>query len=170
MKHLYFIRHGVSVMNLSVVFSGRTNTPLAPEGIEQCRAAGSSMKDLGIDCIVSSPIERAVESANIIANEIGFDTSKIILNEDFIERDFGPLEGTPYTRDIDLDTIDGVEHSSDLLARVTKGWEYLQTLEADTVLVVAHGSVGRALRSLAQPDASFENGAHLGNAELEKFL
>ena len=82
-------------MNLSAVFSGRTDTPLAPEGIEQCRRAAQQMKDLGINCIVSSPIARAVESANIIAKEIGFDSSKIIQNDDFIERSFGPLEGTP---------------------------------------------------------------------------
>lgn len=170
MNHLYFVRHGISVMNLSGVFSGRTNTPLAEEGKEQCRAAGQQLRDAGIDCIVSSPVTRALSTAQIIAEEIGFDPEKIITNDLFIEREFGPLEGTPYTTNLDLDAIDGVEHSSDLLMRVEKGWQFLQGLEADTILVVSHGSVGRALRSLVQPDAQFEGGQHFGNAQIEKLL
>ena len=168
MKHVYFIRHGVSLMNQSGVFSGRTETPLAPEGMKQCRVAGQELKDKGIDLIVSSPIARALSSAQIIAEEIGYDPAKIVQNELFIERDFGPLEGTTYTRDINLDAIDGVEHSTDLFARVAEGWDFLQSLEADTILVVAHGSVGRALRNLAIPSEPFEGGRHFGNAEIEK--
>ena len=157
-------------MNLAGMFSGRTDTPLAPEGAEQCRIAGEQLKQAGIDCIVSSPITRALSSAKIIAEQIGFDPQAIIQNELFIERDFGPLEGEPYTTHINLDAIEGVEHSSDLLARVEQGLAFLHTLDADTILVVSHGSVGRALRSLVQPDSPFEGGQHFGNAQVEQLL
>lgn len=170
MKHLYFVRHGLSVMNLNVVFSGRTDTPLAPEGVEQCRIAGEQLRTAGIDCIVSSPIARALSSAEIIAEVIGFNPANIIQNELLIERDFGPLEGTPYTTNINLDAIDGVEKSSDLLARVKQAYIFLQGLEANTILVVSHGAVGRALRSLAQPDTPFEGSQHFDNAQVEQLL
>ena len=44
MKQLYFMRHGLSDMNKLGLFSGRTNTGLAPEGVEQCRNAAKTTR------------------------------------------------------------------------------------------------------------------------------
>lgn len=170
MKHLYFVRHGLSVMNKAGIFSGRTETPLTPEGITQAREAGRNLRGTNIDVIVSSPIKRAHDTAIIIAEELDIDPSSIVLNELFVERSFGPLEGTTYTRDHDLDAVDGVEHSSDLLARVGKGYEFVQSLPADSVLVVGHGSVGRALRHCATPSIPFHGSEHFPNAKVVKLL
>jgi probable phosphoglycerate mutase len=170
MKHLYFVRHGLSVMNQLGVFSGRTETPLTPEGIAQCHAAGQQLRSAGIQVIVSSPIKRAYDSASIIAEEIGFDPTNIITSDLLVERSFGPLEGTRYHTGADLDGTEGVEHSKELIARVRKALDLLESIDADTILVVSHGAVGRALRSLVQPDTPFHGSERFDNAEVVKLL
>lgn len=170
MKHLYFVRHGLSVMNQQGVFSGATDTPLTDEGVQQCHAAGLKLVDAGIDLIVSSPVTRALQTAEIIAGEIGFDPGKIITNELFIERNFGPLEGAEYSPHMPLDTTEGVEHSSEVIARVAEGLEFLKSLEADTILVVSHGAIGRALRSLVQDETPFHGSEKFDNAQVVKLL
>lgn len=155
-------------MNQQGVWSGITETPLTGEGRQQAEAAGKQLLSAGIDCIVASPVTRAYDTAVIIAEQIGFDPNKIIKSDLLTERDFGPLEGTEYTTRINLDDIDGVEHSSELLGRVQKGWQALQTIEADTILVVSHGAVGRALRSIVQHETPFHGSEKFENAEVVK--
>ena len=170
MKHLYFVRHGESVMNKEGFFSGVTDTPLTETGQEQARQAGLSLQDTKIDCIVASPITRAYDTAVIIAKEIGYDPAKIITCDDLVERDFGPMEGEVYTTKINLDAIDGVEHSSELVERVAKGLKFIEGLEAETVLVVSHGAVGRALRVLLQDDVRYHQTERFKNAQVAKLL
>ena len=170
MQHVYFMRHGLSLMNQQGVFSSTTNTPLAPEGIEQCRAAARGLKDVSIDCIVSSPLERAQHSARIVAEELGLDPAKIITIDEFAERSFGPLEGTTYQPNMAMDHIQGVEHSTELIARVGKGLEALRSLPVDTILVVSHGAVGRAMRHLLHPEVPYRGSPKFENAKPEKLL
>jgi probable phosphoglycerate mutase len=170
MNHLYFVRHGLSVMNQQGVFSSTTNTPLAPEGVEQCRAAGQALVGTGIDCIVSSPFTRAQQSAAIIAAELGIDPANIILNDNFVERSFGPLEGTTYTPNMEMDGVEGVEHSSDLVARVAKGLDEVRALPANSVLIVSHGAVGRALNHLLHTEIPYKGGPKFDNAQVVKLL
>jgi broad specificity phosphatase PhoE len=170
MKHLYFVRHGLSLMNQQGVWSGITDTPLTKEGEAQAREAGRQLKTARIDYVVSSPVRRAHDTAVLIAEEIGYPVEKIVINDHFIERDFGPLEGTPYKANMPLDDMDGVEHSSDLVARVSEGLEFLQTVNADTILVVSHGAVGRALHHLTEDGLSFHETKKFENAQVEKLL
>lgn len=170
MKHVYFMRHGLSLMNQQGVFSSTTDTPLTPEGIEQCHAAGRELHGTQVDLIVSSPFERAHHSAEIVAEELGIDPSTIITNDHFSERSFGPLEGTTYQPNLEMDDIEGVEHSTELIERVAKGLEDLRTLQADTILVVSHGAVGRALRHLLNPDIPYKGSPKFHNAKVEQLL
>ncbi|MDB5175632.1 MAG: histidine phosphatase family protein [Candidatus Saccharibacteria bacterium] len=167
---MYFVRHGLSVMNKQGIFSGRTETPLAPEGLAQAKAAGLELKDVGVDCIVSSPMKRARHTAQIIADEIGYNKDKIILNDLFMERAFGPLEGTPYSKHLQMEDIEGVEPGEELLARAKAGIEFLQTLPYNTIVVTSHGAIGRAMRHLLHPDIPFHGSESFNNAEVIKLL
>ncbi len=168
MKHLYFVRHGLSVMNKKGIFSGRTETPLHHEGREQAVAAGQALQDVKIECIVVSPMQRAVQTAEIIADQIGYSKHKLITTSLLTERDFGPLEGTQYQPD--LGDEDGVESIEDLLARAQQGYEFLQQLPYDNILVVSHGAIGRALRHCADPNIPFKPSPGFGNAEVVQLL
>lgn len=147
MRRLYFIRHGLSVNNVEGKLSGTTDTPLTDIGREQARLAGNAAKKLSIDTIVTSPLSRATETANIIAGQISFPYDKIIVNKLFIERNFGPYEGKPYgtTRLADVPEVESVE---EIIDRAKKSLEYLRKLEAENVLIVSHGAFGRALRHI----------------------
>ncbi|MDB5170009.1 MAG: histidine phosphatase family protein [Candidatus Saccharibacteria bacterium] len=157
-------------MNQQGIFSSTTDTPLTPEGIAQCHAAGKELRGTGVDCIVASPFRRAQHSAEIVAEELGIDPTTILLNEHFAERSFGPLEGTTYSATADLDGTEGVEHSTELIKRVSQGLEYLRSLDADTILVVSHGAVGRALRHLLHPGIPYKGSAKFHNAEVVELL
>jgi probable phosphoglycerate mutase len=64
MTDLLLIRHGLPV-------SGVVQPPLSPEGIEQARRLGTWLKSEGVDVLVSSPMRRARETADVIAAEMG---------------------------------------------------------------------------------------------------
>ncbi len=64
MTELLLIRHGLPV-------SGTTSPGLSEVGIEQARRLGSWLKGEDIDVLVTSPMRRAVETAGIIAEQIG---------------------------------------------------------------------------------------------------
>lgn len=155
-------------MNKKGIFSGRTETPLHHEGREQAVAAGQELKQANITCIVVSPMQRAVQTAEIIADQIGYSKHKIITTSLLTERDFGPLEGTEYRPD--LEDEEGVESIEDLLTRAQEGYEFLQQLPYDNILVVSHGAIGRALRHCADPTIPFKPSPGFGNAEVVKLL
>lgn len=148
MKKLYFIRHGLSEMNVQGVWSGQIETPLTQEGRAQARAAGKQLKDKGItiDYIVSSPLSRAHETAQIIAKQIDYPLEKIETNPLFLERSFGSLEGQPWNPDLNLDGIADIETTDTILKRARMALNYLESLDHETILLTAHSSIGRAIR------------------------
>jgi len=66
---LYVMRHGLAVNRGSVRFADDAQRPLEPEGKEKMREITEGLKRLGfdVDWIVSSPLVRAVETAEIVA-------------------------------------------------------------------------------------------------------
>lgn len=152
-------------MNQAGLYSGQTETPLAPQGVEQAKAAGEEAKALGIQKIVSSPFSRAYDTARIIADVIGYPIEHIELNSLFIERDMGVLEGQPWSPDLDIDGMSDVETFDTLFERCRFGYEFLQRLPEDVVLVVSHGATGRMLRHVINPEVPFmDNGeSTMGN-------
>lgn len=155
-------------MNVKGIFSGRTETPLHPDGREQAIAAGLQLKDAAIECIVVSPMQRAAQTAEIIAEQIGYPKNRLITTSLLTERDFGPLEGSEYQPD--LEDSDGVESIDDLLTRAQAAFEFLAQLPYDNILVVSHGAIGRALRHCADPSIPFKPSPGFGNAEVVKLL
>jgi uncharacterized phosphatase len=174
MKQLYFIRHGLSEMNKQGVWSGTSETPLSPEGRRQARRAGKQAKTLNIDYIVCSSLSRAVDTAKIIAREIGYPEDKIHINNLFIERHWGPLEGQPWSPDLNLDGFSDIESRDSIIERARLAIEFLKTLDAHNILVVSHGSFGRAMRHhLTEHPYSNQRGPNepiIPNAEIVKWI
>lgn len=170
MKKLYFARHGLTVMNVEGKWSGTTETPLTDEGREQAKLAGRNAKNLQIDYIACSPLGRAKETAKIIAKEIGYPVKNIHINPMLIERHFGEMEGQTWGPDVNADGFSDVETTETILKRAEFALEWLHTIEADHILVVSHGSFGRALRSLILKEFPFHGKDRLKNAELHQWL
>ena len=177
MKKLYYVRHGQSEFNVSGHYSGTTDTPLTKEGKRQAKLAAQQAKNLNIDYIVSSPLIRALDTAKIIAKEIGYPIEKIHTNKLFIERHFGELEATPWLPDLNLDGVADIETVDSLLERSKLALEFLQTVKANHILVVGHGSFGRAFRSQLFPDQPYINTTsnpkainYIPNAKIVSFI
>jgi probable phosphoglycerate mutase len=166
MKKLYFIRHGQTDMNVAGLFSGHTDARLTDEGKLQAKKAGQATKNLGIDLIVSSPLSRAYQTAKIVAKEIGYPTNQVITNQLLVERFFGGLEGQPYSPDLNIDGISDLETDDMLVTRAHEALAWINAHQANHILVVSHGSFGRALRSILKEDYPMSHPERLNNAEL----
>lgn len=170
MKKLYFVRHGLTEMNAAGLWSGTTETPLTDVGRAQAKEAGEHAKTLGIDAIACSTMSRALETAEIIAKQIGFAPHTIHQSSLLIERHFGELEGTPWEPDFNMDGIAEAESIDTLFHRAKLAFEWLESLPYDTILVVSHGSTGRALRHIIHPEIPFSGAGHFSNAEIVEFI
>jgi broad specificity phosphatase PhoE len=151
---IYFVRHGLSEANVKKVFAGqKDDTPLVDEGREQAKTTAKEIikEGLKIDKIYSSPLKRAYETAEIIAKEIGFDTSSIITESRIIEYDMGSLSGTPW-HTISSTILVGAENAEDpemFRSRVCACVEELSKL-SENILLVSHAGVGRILETVKE--------------------
>ncbi len=87
---LYIIRHGETEWNKIKRLQGQTDIPLAEEGIRLARETGIGMKDIPIDLVISSPLTRAVQTAQLLTE--GRDIP-ILTDRRIIEISFGEWEG-----------------------------------------------------------------------------
>lgn len=182
MKRLFYIRHGETEMNVSGLLSGAIETPLTKNGIKQAAAIGRKIgTDLPkIDLIVCSPMERAYETAKLVAKEINYPVSAIQKNELFVERTYGVLEGTSNVHFMkpgnyhELDDVQGAETIEQLQKRAARAFRYLSGLDgSDTILIVAHNAFGRALRRVTkdQPHTQeYEKFEQLPNAAVIELI
>lgn len=170
MKKLYLVRHGQSVLNVKGNIAGTTETPLTDEGRAQAKATGIAMKEANIHptFIVSSPLSRAVETAEIIAKQLGIDPKTIHQNALFAERHYGELENKPWSPDLNLDGISDIETEDTIIERAKLALEWLENITKpdDIVLVVSHGGYGRVFRGVAMNINPFDYSFKLSNAEL----
>ena len=69
----YFIRHGETEWNTKGIYQGLTDIPLSEKGEKQAEYLGKRFqnKALKVDAIYSSPLQRAVKTAESIANAKG---------------------------------------------------------------------------------------------------
>jgi broad specificity phosphatase PhoE len=169
MKKLYYIRHGLTEMNVQGRWAGHIETPLTDVGRAQAKAAGQVAKKHEIDLIVASPLSRALETARIIAKEIGYPADAIVTSKFVIERDFGSLEGKPYDPDLNLDGFSDIETDNTLLERAHLALNWLRNLPEENILVVSHGSFGRALRAAIRKEAKVSQ-EKLKNADLQHWI
>ena len=85
---IYIIRHGQTELNNKQVLQGRSNYPLNEKGIEQARMAAERLRLVNFSNVFSSPLIRAVQTAEIIAPGV-----PVTIDERLIEMDYGPYEG-----------------------------------------------------------------------------
>lgn len=156
MKTVYFIRHAeTDALVDGVMAGGEYETSLTDHGRQQARAAGKALRDKHIELIVSSPMERTKETAEIIADEVGIDRGTIIENELIIERAFGSYSGKPYQEyrdDLKASQLEPgeVEKTEDLEKRIRSMFEWLRSRPEEVILVVSHGATGRMFRVIDQ--------------------
>lgn len=91
--NLILIRHGQTDYNLDRKWQGRIDVPLNALGRKQAQQAKNTLafEKIRLDIIFSSPLERATETASIIAER----TTKWLIDARLIEIDVGEFDGQP---------------------------------------------------------------------------
>ena len=85
---IYIIRHGQTEMNQRQVLQGRSDHVLNEEGVRQAEKAAAEMRGITFDHVFSSPLKRAVQTAEIVAP-----CAEVKIDVRLMEMDYGPFEG-----------------------------------------------------------------------------
>lgn len=89
MLNVYLLRHGETQWNADGNrYCGRTDIPLTKKGIMQAENVNAQLKKVDFNAVYSSPLLRAVHTAQIASGR-----DSIITDERLIEVDFGNWEG-----------------------------------------------------------------------------
>ncbi|MDP2710842.1 MAG: histidine phosphatase family protein [Solirubrobacteraceae bacterium] len=84
------VRHGQTASSARMAYSGRSDIPLTDVGREQALQAARRLAGSGVDAVVCSPLIRARDTAQAIADATG---APLTVDERLTEVDYGPFEG-----------------------------------------------------------------------------
>lgn len=156
---IYFVRHGETEDDAKRIVQSATSV-LSETGIKQAEALANRFKNIPVETIITSPYERAKQTAEIINKVIG----KEIIVQELLSEYKKPSElggksmDDPETKKIKQLLFDHAEEPdwrysdeetfSDLKKRGTEILKYLSDLKHEDILVVSHGAVIRMVFSL----------------------
>jgi probable phosphoglycerate mutase len=158
---LLLLRHGQTALSVHRRYSGRGNPELTDLGRQQAQAAARYLGERGgIAAVVSSPLQRAYDTAAAAAKALGLD---VTVDDDLIETDFGAWEGLTFAEAAERDPAlharwlsdtatepPGGESFDAALERVCRARERIvATYQGATVLVVSHVTPIKMLLRLA---------------------
>ena len=151
---LVLVRHGVTPHTAEKRFSGglaSANPGLSDEGRDQIRTTADWLAPIaaGIDAVVSSPVRRTLESAEILAAVLG---KKVDVEPGFAEMEFGAWDGLTFAEvgqrdqaglDAWMGSLEtpppGGESFRSVEERVVAGLDrLLEAHRGKTVIVVSH--------------------------------
>ena len=154
MKMLVAVRHGQTDWNVEERFQGQLDIPLNDAGLNQARALRSHLAAIRFDAAYSSPLQRALNTAQIIASDltVSIDPRLIEIHHGYwqgkTKRDIAerwPREWEQWNSDPlcfrppEAETADGVR---------TRVQDFLSTMQGSNILCVSHGVVIQTVLSL----------------------
>jgi broad specificity phosphatase PhoE len=177
MKEIYFIRHGQTDENsLGIRQGSEIDSELNELGRKQAKKSGKYLKkyrikDKKFDCILSSPLKRAIETAEIIGKEIKY-SKKIEILDSLIELRRGKMSGLSkddkykkkiekeiekkqkkigdpieYIYEFDMDKYlnkkfnVGIETKTEMNKRSQKIIDFIESKKCKKILVVSHAGI-----------------------------
>ena len=95
MTCLTLVRHGQSDWNNKNLFTGWENPGLTKKGVEEAHKTGNLLKEenKNYSYLFTSILDRAINTADIIIEELGIDQINVIRDQALNERDYGELTG-----------------------------------------------------------------------------
>jgi broad specificity phosphatase PhoE len=156
---LLLARHGESDWNRARRWQGHADRPLTDLGRRQARELAERLADVELDAVYSSDLQRASETADIVARLQGLDVTTM---PELREVDVGSWSGLTRTEAEErfpeayvrwtagAEGWDDGETYEELAARVVGAvHEIAEDLPGDRVLVVAHGGSIRVIHAAA---------------------
>lgn len=151
---LFLVRHGETDANRDGLALGQLDVPLNDTGLRQAEAVGRALAREPVVAIYSSPLGRAMQTAEAIA---GHHTAAVTAEPGLIEMDVGEIDGLPFSQvreryaeylkvwmseEGPQHAMPGGERLVDVAAR---GWDTLSRLAArhqgETIVAVTHNFV-----------------------------
>ncbi len=172
---LYATRHGQTEWNAKDIILGRTDIPLSDEGIRQAQQLADKAADLSLGRIISSPMKRAMQTAQIVAEKTGL---TVQTDERLIEWDYGIFEGkSRYLEDFPKakaawgckmpcgeSVFQVVQRTYNVIDDI------IRLYGGEDVLLVCHGGICRVIDSYFY-DMTLERfmGFFMGNCEIRQY-
>ena len=150
---LYVVRHGETIWNAENRVQGISDIPLTDKGRLDATLLKDLVKEINVDVVIASPLERTIETAKILTD------GKMPINTDdrIKERDWGMNEGANIDEvdrwdcwDVILNTrVQNIESIQDFMYRVSSFLEDIKVRYKDKkVLLVTHSAVIRVIHYL----------------------
>lgn len=158
MSRVFVIRHGQTDWNIGGLLQGSSDIPLNDVGREQAARAAEVLAPLLGEgaLVVSSPLERALNTAVAVADRLGVSVAP---DERLVERGFGIWEGTtvperekrwPAEMAIwatrghpDIEGLERDEAVRDRVVAAVQDWAGRVRADGVNVALVSHGSASR---------------------------
>jgi broad specificity phosphatase PhoE len=151
---VYLARHGQTALNESGVLRGLLDPPLDETGRRQAALLGEALARRQPSLVVASPLRRARETAQPVAEHAGL---TVTTDRCLLDRDYGSWAGTPKGTVAaqwgSVDAAPGVEPRSAVRDRAVQGLTALaERCPAASVLVaVSHDAVNREVLAALDP-------------------
>ncbi|MBQ1233991.1 MAG: histidine phosphatase family protein, partial [Oscillospiraceae bacterium] len=160
MTTIYFVRHVQAMGNIQRIFQGAIDTDISPQGQIQCEDLSRYFKDIKLDCVYTSPLKRAVITAEAVA--LGSPIEKVegireiqagvweSRSIDSLEVDY-PAEFDAWQNHPWDFVVEGSESMAQVFERTGAALnEIVQKSKGQTIAVVSHGCALRSLIAHAQ--------------------
>ncbi len=155
---IYIIRHGQTELNNKKVLQGRSNYPINGNGVQQAKEAAALLADVHFDQVYSSPLTRAIQTAEIVAPNMN-----PVIDERLIEMDYGPYEGmgldnlapevlTFFSDFVHNPAPEGMEQLGDVVDRAGHFLEECCRTE-ENILISTHAIAMKGLLEYLTPDS-----------------
>ncbi len=160
MQTIFLVRHGETQWNVEGRLQGQVqHVRLNKKGVRQSKLLAKRLAKEKIDMIYSSPLERALQTAEMIAEPHGL---AIITHAGLSERSHGIMDGLTreeirknhpevwkvYEATRELPGVDGAETKEQLARRAFHAFmEIARQGPGKNIVVVSHGAVNKAIIS-----------------------
>lgn len=180
MTLLTLVRHGQTDWNLARRIQGSTDIPLNLTGEAQALTVAGLLAGDTFHAVYASPLLRARRTAEIIGSELGLPAPDLVAG--VREREFGEGEGLLVSEYLERygdwqREVRGAETLSDVRERAIAALDDIARASrrrsaplAESLLVVTHGGVIRALLTHSSRGTIPAEGEHLLNASVHRFV
>ena len=165
------VRHGETDWNKAGKLQGHTDIELNENGLKQAEQCAQFLKGSGYEIVLTSPLKRAKQTAQIIAQN---NALPIIEAPLFIERNYGQAEGMSYEERIEKfpnRNYPNQETKEALRERVIKGLKQIREQRSEQkIILVAHGGIINCILAVLSNDEIGSGKTKLANACLSEII
>jgi broad specificity phosphatase PhoE len=165
---VFLIRHGVTAWHAEGRVLGQRDIPLSEAGVAQAEEAGAAIRGVKMSEVLSSPLQRAIQTAEIIGQAVGIEVAR---DPRLIDFQLGKWTGMTYDdvakneeyqrfiQQPDAERIPGGESLDDIRRRAVSAVEQALADNAtgDAIALVTHAGIIRVLIThyMGSPPANY---------------